>query len=65
MIYGWKAADIRAAIDRCERETEALIRKGAAPEQIYQHRKGVTQLRAYLAKAEEHGAGAVERGAES
>ena len=67
MMYGWTAADIRAAIERCERETEAMVRAGAPPEAIYQHRKGITLLQAYLAKAEasEHGAGAMERGAES
>ena len=53
MVYGWTAADIRAAIERCERETEAMVQAGAKPEAIYQHRKGITLLKAYLAKAEE------------
>lgn len=52
MPYGWTAEQLRAAIERCEAETEKMIQDGAKPEDIYHRRHGIETLREMLRRAE-------------
>lgn len=51
-MYGWTAAQIKAAIDRCEKETEERIKRHESPERIADGRKHIDTLRRWLAEAE-------------
>lgn len=57
MTCGWTAAQLRAAINRCEGDAEAAIARHEKPEIIEGKRKGIKMLYGWLARAEaeEHG----------
>lgn len=48
----WTAAQLRAAIDRCEAEIETMIANHATPAAIEGRRRGVTRLHSLLRNAE-------------
>lgn len=52
MTSWWSAAQLRAAIDRCERDTEAMIARHEPPEQIEGRRKGIEVLYRILGNLE-------------
>ena len=46
------AAELRAAIDRCEREVERRVRAHEPPERVYGARQGIETLYRMLEEAE-------------
>jgi hypothetical protein len=51
----WTANELRAAIDRCEREAERRIQAHEPPERVYGARQGIETLYRMLEEAEAHG----------
>lgn len=49
----WTAAELKEAIERCERDTVAMIAKGERQETIDGRRKGIEMLYLWLARAEQ------------
>lgn len=50
MPYGWTVDQIKAAIDRCEREVEEMIKRHATPREIEARRAGLDAMRKWLEK---------------
>ena len=50
MPYGWTEDQIKAAIDRCEREVEQMIKRHATPKEIEARRSGLETMRRWLDK---------------
>lgn len=50
----WTAAELRAAIDRCEQEAERRIRAHEPPERVCGARQGIEVLYRMLKEAENH-----------
>ena len=48
MPYGWTADQIKAAIDRCEKDVEAMIARHATPREIEARRSGLETMRRWL-----------------
>ena len=48
MPYGWTVDQIKAAIDRCERDVEAMIARHATPKEIEARRSGLATMRKWL-----------------
>ena len=49
---GFTSEELRAAIDRCNAECEAMIARHEPPERIEARRKGIDKLHEWLAHAE-------------
>ena len=52
MTYGWTKEQIKAAIDRCERDVEEMIRRHATPGEIEARRQGLDAMRKWMERAE-------------
>ena len=52
MPYGWTKEQIKAAIDRCERDVEEMIRRHATPGEIEARRQGLASMRKWLEREE-------------
>lgn len=50
MPYGWTVDQIKAAIDRCEREVEEMIKRHATPKEIEARRSGLETMRRWIEK---------------
>ena len=45
MPYGWSKDQIKAAIDRCEREVAEMVARHATPREIEARRSGLETMR--------------------
>ena len=52
MPYGWTVDQIKAAIDRCEKDVEQMIARHATPKEIEARRAGLATMRRWLEKEE-------------
>ena len=52
MPYGWSKEQIKAAIDRCEREAAEMVARHATPGEIEARRQGLETMRKWLEKEE-------------
>lgn len=48
MPYGWTVDQIKAAIDRCEKDVEQMIARHATPKEIEARRAGLGTMRRWL-----------------
>lgn len=52
MPYGWSKEQIKAAIDRCEREAAEMVARHATSGEIEARRQGLETMRKWLEKEE-------------
>lgn len=50
---GFTSKELRAEIDRCNRECTTMVARHEAPEKIESRRRGIETLMRWLARAEE------------
>ena len=52
MPYGWTKDQIKAAIDRCEKEVAEMVARHATPREIEARRSGLETMRKWLEREE-------------
>lgn len=52
MPYGWTVDQIKAAIDRCEREVAEMVARHATPKEIEARRSWLETMRRWIEKEE-------------